>query len=422
MLTGVSEKRGSVSAGISALGRGGGFVRAESGRRANRWVEVGAVARLSGQAEWSPRLLPAPHLGGSPSATTTGTALVRRAGLTLVELLVVIAIIAVLVALLLPAVQGVRESARRVSCGNSLRQLALGCQNYHETEGRLPPTMGISPVFYPNLIGVPEFRARWPVSMHGRNWIVWLLPRVEEQNLFDSIDFAQDGLVGATNLAVAQRNLPLVLCPSDPEALAPRPRSTGPLVTGTPANPNDWPTLALASYAISHGDHRHRFVPRPAPIPAPPTDPPFPPHANGVITLAALRGVASRSGFSVSFASVRDGLSNTIMLGEIVPAWSEFQSWANQSFAGMLNPINYRNADYANGSITPKVQGPPDPTPFCSAGCNNDNGLSFRSRHQGGAFFALCDGSVHFLADDISITTYQALSTRSTGDVGQVGN
>jgi len=346
----------------------------------------------------------------------------RCRGLTLVEMLVVIAIIAVLVALLLPAVQGVRESARRVSCGNSLQQLALACQVYHETEGQLPPTMGVSPIFYPNLINVPQFRSRWPVSLHGRNWIVWLLPRVEEQNLFDSIDFMQDGLVGLANLAVAQRNLPLALCPSDPQALVPLPRAAGPLAAGTSSNPNDWLTLALASYAISHGDHRHRFVPRSAPIPAPPPDPPFPPHANGVITLASLRGVASRSGFSVSFASVRDGLSNTIMLGEIVPAWSEFQSWANQSFAGMLNPINYRNADYANGSITPKVQGPPDATPFCSAGCNNDNGLSFRSRHQGGAFFALCDGAVHFLTEDISIPVYQALSTRSTGDVGQVGD
>src|SRR5262245_11346338 len=98
----------------------------------------------------------------------------RRSAFTLIELLVVIAIIAVLIGLLLPAVQKVREASARASCQNNLKQLAIGCHGYHEVRGGFPPAVIIRP-------GV---NATQGGDNFGPNWLVMILPHVEQGNLY----------------------------------------------------------------------------------------------------------------------------------------------------------------------------------------------------------------------------------------------
>ncbi len=300
----------------------------------------------------------------------------RRSGFTLVELLVVIAIIGILVALLLPAVQAAREAARRAQCSNQLKQFGLALHSYHQTYGQIPFCYGTKKATHPDT--------------SNRNWIVGLLPHLELQNLYDQMDMTLDGLSGV-NLPLIQSNLPLALCPSDPDSDTPLMRFDADV------------TLALTNYAINVGDHKNGDGSTGAP------DPPYEPFCRNSHYKDGgrdVRGVASRYGWSGTFAGVRDGLSNTIYVGEIIPQWCGWMSWGHQSFATTAWPINHRNADYQNG--TAKLEPPKD--------ANNDS-IGFRSWHPSGALFLMGDGSVHFLSDSMNHATYQALSSRRGGEV-----
>src|SRR5438445_12408452 len=146
----------------------------------------------------------------------------RRSGFTLIELLVVIAIIGVLISLLLPAVQKVREAANRTECLNNLKQIGLALHNYHDTHKTLP--FGKSPNFVASRPGSAPY-ARW--SAHSQ-----LLPYIEQDNLYRSIDFSwppeTPGMGGVINFMPAWQNparqnadasrtvVPIYICPSDP--------------------------------------------------------------------------------------------------------------------------------------------------------------------------------------------------------------
>jgi prepilin-type N-terminal cleavage/methylation domain-containing protein len=306
------------------------------------------------------------------------TAARPRVGFTLVELLVVIAILGILVALILPAVQAAREAARRTQCSNNLKQLGLAIHSYHDSVGQIPRTSGGQ---------VSDNRV-----VYHRNWIVGLLPQLEQQAIWDAMDMKVDGLT-EPNRSLIMQNLALVLCPSDGQARIPARRFDEPAWSGA------W-ELALASYAINLGDHQNGTGSTGAP------NPPFQPYCRDGFDGKAVRGVSSRYNWATSFSGVRDGLSNTIFVGEIVPSWSWWQSWGVQSFATTAWPINHRNAEYAAGTL-----------PLQPPTVANNDSIAFRSLHPSGAHFAMGDGSVHFLSEALDHATYQALSSRKGGEI-----
>ncbi len=287
---------------------------------------------------------------------------------TLVELLVVITIIGILIALLLPAVQAAREAARRTQCTNNLKQLGIACHNYHQVYGVLPLCNTYQPG-YPNDTGM------------RRSWTVGLLPYLEQGAIFEKMDMKKKG-IESPNLELIQQNLTVVLCPSDPQAKTPLTRADAAASL----------KLALTCYAANVGDH---FNDVPDGLGYPPR------YGNGSVDAATTRGVISRYGYSASFEEIRDGLSNTFLLGEVVPEWCVWQDWGHQSFATTGRPINNRNQDFATGVLSPW-----DPY----------NCICFRSLHPGGAQFLLCDGSARFFNETIDYATFRALASRRGGE------
>jgi prepilin-type N-terminal cleavage/methylation domain-containing protein len=201
----------------------------------------------------------------------------HRHGFTLVELLVVIAIIGILVALLLPAVQAAREAARRMSCSNNQKQIALALHNYHDTYKTFPPD-----AIWINRRTLTGSAA----SGDQRNftWVALILPFVEQQPLYNSIDFKLPGLpqLVAPGKTLAGVMLPQFLCPSDTKfAAQPQIRATSPEGFG------------YTSYAGAMGwdPHRRRFG---DPVRA------------GVFSIIDPVGISD----------IKDGTTNTILLGE----------------------------------------------------------------------------------------------------------
>jgi prepilin-type N-terminal cleavage/methylation domain-containing protein len=139
----------------------------------------------------------------------------RRRAFTLIELLVVIAIIAILIGLLLPAVQKVREAAARMSCSNNLKQLALACHNFHDQNQRLPPGGGNDYSPYGTRPGAPtNTNQNW-----GSSWKVYILPFIEQDNVFKQWVFdANSGYQNTTPNLTITTNLTIKTfrCPSSP--------------------------------------------------------------------------------------------------------------------------------------------------------------------------------------------------------------
>jgi prepilin-type N-terminal cleavage/methylation domain-containing protein/prepilin-type processing-associated H-X9-DG protein len=301
---------------------------------------------------------------------------VCKGGFTLVELLVVIAIIGILIALLLPAVQAAREAARRMQCTNHLKQWGLAMHNYEIANKVLP---------YPNSrLGGSSCGALAPatqrISYPPRIW-----PYIEQQPLYDKYNFSQPfhhlGTVGTGNEALMLVQVPVYFCPSDRQGFWLPPadaysRSRGNFVL-------NWGAADFCQNTTTYPNYRQS---------------PFGPAR------------------SAKFAEITDGLSNTMLMSEVLQAKSD----GDFDFRGdILNDdrtcaqymtLNTPNSGVDQNSCVDLVK----PAPCLVV--SSPRQAAARSRHPGGVNVAMGDGSVHFISDSISLSTWQSLGSMSGGE------
>ncbi len=296
-----------------------------------------------------------------------------RAGFTLIELLVVIAIIAILIGLLLPAVQKVREAAARMKCANNLKQLALACHNHNDSQGYLPRSAGPGYSYNANA------RNCW-------SWLARLLPYFEQDNLYkwgniaSSTSTMNNSRLPDGTLACAAI-IPTLLCPSDSSNHVYTDRNN---TNGTPMGPTNYQGVAGSNWAW--GEARFRVS--------------APGGSNG---LDQGNGIFYRSDYNNKLAvqQIQDGTSNTLMIGEGVPDLNRHCAWAFFNYATATCGI-WPNSVRTNGTYYS----------YSDWG----NVYSFRSRHSAGINFAFADGGVRFIPTNINIAVYRALATRAGGE------
>lgn len=294
----------------------------------------------------------------------------RKKGVSLVELLTVVSLVGVLMGLILPAVQNARESARRTNCANNLRQIGLAIHGYHSSFRKMPISIG------PWREGPRPARER-----NGKGWVVSVLPQLEQIALYNEFAstfsgdfFTGGGIRSAEGMRLMRTQLPIMRCPSDP--------NSGSLSQ----DQFQWEDsdVALTNYKGVMGSNPIRFEFR-----------------QECYKAGRCNGLFFRTTYQrpISFADIKDGSSNTLMVGEDLVAYNEHSAafYANTDWCGCEQKPNYKPY-------------PPTPKIWTKV-------LSFRSNHSGGIFFVSADGSVRFLNDGIDLDTYQAQCSRDGGEV-----
>lgn len=309
--------------------------------------------------------------------------LTLRSAFTLVELLVVIAIIGVLISMLLPAVQSVREAARRTYCANNLRQLGLAMHLYSDAHSRLPPSV----------TGIPlnggTARRNQPHDAGLSAWVA-ILPFHESRNLYNLFDHKANAW-DAANLAAARQTPPVHLCPSMDMTRLPN--------SGEGAS----------SYAVSTGTRKYRNQPHDGAI------------VDSMNVFVGERMVAGLEGselwmrsIDIAQISAADGSSNTLLAGEFGVQLRETSSL----------PFPYPGGDGVSGGQWAASY--PYQSTASVFGTFNANVIplfdipsyeSFRSPHPGGVQFVMTDGSVHLVQEEVDNTVVRNLAARNDGNV-----
>ena len=334
----------------------------------------------------------------------------RSRGFTLIELLVVISIIAVLIALLLPAVQAAREAARRAQCINNLKQIGVALHNYLSTHDVFPP--GYVSAINKTILNPCDQDAENASSIDlgpGWAWGSLILPQMEQQPLSNSINFSLS--VGfKANDTCSTTSITAFLCPSDP----------GPSVIPVFADPPDpnkpgsFSGMNIVDY-VSRGNYVGMWGIGEVCAGSGPNDAP------NIGSIGNPAGIFRRNS-STRIASITDGTSNTIAVGERSHNLS-YVTWTARSIGGWLGKTSLIDGGTDRFNPSPEecwiqILGP--------AGLEDGNRTinqdqahveDYWSRHPGGANMLFGDGSVRFLKSTISANTWRALATRSFNEV-----
>jgi len=306
-----------------------------------------------------------------------------RRGFSLIELLVVIAIIAILIGLLLPAVQKVREAAARMSCGNNLKQIALAAHSQESAIQRLPTNRYGDYSVYTAFGGPYENSSSW-------SWLAQLLPYLKQDNVYRTGGLPDTLLVNSSALGQPVKTF---LCPSDRAiSVGAAPEASHYLRTGA--------TVGLTNYkGVNGANHGWGLWINPS------AEGKFDSWEAGDGLLFPLNWISP-----IRMEHIADGTSNTLLIGEDIwepdavgpGRYGKGWAWAHAVEAGLTCAI------------------PPNAKPPGGGNWPNDdwaNRNGFKSRHTGGVQFAMADGSVRFIRDSIPLGTYRAMATYRGGEV-----
>jgi len=328
----------------------------------------------------------------------------RRQGFTLIELLVVIAIIAILIGLLLPAVQKVRDAAARMECSNNLKQMGLALHNYNDTYKRLPAAM-IHSGRYNNAAAAPykgpevDYTGQ-PYVVYNHTGFVALLPYIEQGNLFKQYSYqyvssssnpynlplGADPAVNP-NRVVASKTVPIYVCPAD--------ENPPPNITSNPRVSTDFyerENVARSNYLFNTGVYTDYDAPWSQ-------------------TASMYRGPFGNNG-AAALARIPDGTSNTIAIGESRQIHTS-SSYGPYWGAGTHTAVHGR-ALYNGDGFQPNY-----PYGACSGNATKkcQYAWGYGSNHSGTTNFVFLDGSVRGLADGMAYLTFWALATPDGGEV-----
>ncbi len=303
-----------------------------------------------------------------------------RPGFTLIELLVVIAIIAILIALLVPAVQKVREAAARVQCVNNLKQIGLAMHSYHGAMKAFPPGYNSTEPF---VDGATDTSPGW-------GWGTYILPYLDQGNLFQQFDLTQP----VQSYSGIQTMLAVYLCPSD--------------ITGTGAfnvTDGNWNPICLAAPTSYAGCCGGSYTNSSGSVKTVST-------TTGVNDTGVGNGILYRNS-AVTFNQISDGTSNTVLVEERAFA-NVMGIWAGAINNGYCNQGAY-NVNAVSGKLG---QGAGDLVLIHASTINSPSGRNLddcSSLHPGGANILFADGTVHFVRNITSgtadNTTFEAMGT-----------